>query len=281
MSTPLAGRVALVTGASRGIGAAIAERLAAAGAAVAVTARSLDEAPAHLPGTLRDVVERIQRRGGRAVALAADLTDPAARAGLVERAAAAALGPVDVLVNNAAAAFYIPFEKITEKRYRVMMELNVHAPFDLAQQALAGMRARRRGWIVNVSSATAMHPQGPPYPDFYKHGGATLYGLSKAALDRLTTGLAAETAGDGVAVNSIAPVAAVLTPGVAALGVVPEGHPELLEPVELIAEATLALATCAPDAETGRILYTRSFLAERGLVPHTLDGARPFTEGGL
>jgi citronellol/citronellal dehydrogenase len=274
MAGALEGRVALVTGASRGIGAAIAERFAAEGASVAVTARSLDAHPDHLPGTLFEVADRIRKRGVRAATIGADLTEPSERPRIV-REAEKALGPIDILVNNAAAAFYIPFERISPKRMRIAWELNVRAPFELAQLVAPGMRERGRGWIVNVSSATAMPPQGPPYPDFYRTGGATLYGLTKAALDRMTTGLAAELSGDGIAVNSLAPVAAVMTPGVAALRIVPD-VPELVEPVELMAEAAVAVASGDPAVLTGRILYTKPFLDELGCDVRSLDGS-PWT----
>ncbi len=263
--------MALVTGASRGIGAAIAERFAAEGAHVALAARSLDTHPDHLPGTLAEVAARLRGRGVRVTAIGADLSDPAERPRIV-RAAEAALGPIDILVNNAAAAFYIPFERISEKRLRIAWELNVRGPFELCQLVAPGMRARRRGWILNVSSATAAHPHGPPYPDFYRFGGATVYGLTKAALDRMTTGLAAELFGDGIAVNALAPVAAVLTPGVEALGMVPRDVPDLIEPVELMAEAAVALASGDPATLTGRVVYTRPFLDEIGREPRRLDG---------
>jgi NAD(P)-dependent dehydrogenase (short-subunit alcohol dehydrogenase family) len=275
MAGALQGRVALVTGASRGIGAAIAERFAAEGASVAVTARSLDAHPDHLPGTLFEVADRIRKRGVRAATIGADLTEPSERPRIV-REAEKALGPIDILVNNAAAAFYIPFERISPKRMRIAWELNVRAPFELAQLVVPGMRERGRGWIVNVSSATAMNPQGPPYPDFYRTGGATLYGLTKAALDRLTTGLAAELSGAGIAVNSLAPVAAVMTPGVAALGIVPD-VPELVEPVELMAEAAVAVASGDPAVLTGRILYTNPVLDELGREVRAVDGS-PWTD---
>jgi citronellol/citronellal dehydrogenase len=271
MAGALEGRVALVTGASRGIGAAIAERFAAEGAHVALAARSLDTHPDHLPGTLAEVAARLRGRGVRVTAIGADLSDPAERPRIV-RAAEAALGPIDILVNNAAAAFYIPFERISEKRLRIAWELNVRGPFELCQLVAPGMRARRRGWILNVSSATAAHPHGPPYPDFYRFGGATVYGLTKAALDRMTTGLAAELFGDGIAVNALAPVAAVLTPGVEALGMVPRDVPDLIEPVELMAEAAVALASGDPATLTGRVVYTRPFLDEIGHEPRGLDG---------
>ena len=263
----LAGRVALVTGASRGIGAALAERLGAEGASVAVTARSLDAHP-HLPGTLRGTVAAVERHGSRALAIAADLADPASRRRIVAEAEAG-LGPIDVLVNNAAAAFYLPFLDLTEKRFRVAFELNVRAPFELAQLVLPGMRARRRGWILNISSATAAHSHGPPYDAFAQHGGALVYGMSKAALDRFSTGLAGECAADGISVNSLSPVAAVATPGVLALGMLPEGRPDLIEPVELMVEAALAL--CEGNL-TGRVAFSRPLLAELRRPVRGLDG---------
>ena len=270
----LDGRVALVTGASRGIGEAIARRLAAEGAAVAVLARSLDAHP-HLPGTLREVALRIAKAGGRAHAVAADLADPAARAAAVEEARSA-LGPIDILVNNGAAAFYIPFEKVSEKRFRVAFEVNVRAPFDLAQRVLPDMRARGRGWIVNVSSRGAQHPEGPPYADYDRSVGATLYGATKAALDRLSSGLAGELCDARIAVNSLAPVAAVLTPGVEALGVVPEAYRASAEPVEAMAEATLALCEPRDPLLTGRVLLSLPLLEQLGRPLRSLDGTAAY-----
>src|SRR5215207_9206245 len=228
------GRVALVTGASRGIGAAIALRLAAEGAAVAVTARTLDPHPT-LPGTLREVVDAVEAVGGKAVAIPADLADADARSRIVPEVESA------------------------------------HAPVDLAQQVIPGMRTRGRGWIVNVSSATSRHPKGPPFDAGIKLGStSTLYGATKAALERITTGLAAEVYDDGIAVNSLAPVAAVRTPGAEVhLGALLDERPEIVEPVELLADAALVLATCDPATMTGRVVYSRPFLRELGRTPET------------
>jgi NAD(P)-dependent dehydrogenase (short-subunit alcohol dehydrogenase family) len=268
------GRVALVTGGSRGIGAAIARRLAAEGAQVAVTARTLDH-HSHLPGSLDETVEAIRAAGGTAVAIRADLSDPAEHARIVAETGAR-LGPIDILVNNAAAASYMPFEKFTEKRFRIAVEVNVHAPFVLAQQVVPAMRERRRGWILNISSATAMHPKGPPYGGFFAHGGAILYGLTKAALDRMSTGLAAELYADGIAVNALSPVAAVITPGAEAHQLLPD--PELIEPMEVMVEAAIALCTGDPRTFTGRVAYSRRLLQELGRRPRTLDGKHFYEE---
>lgn len=272
------GRVALVTGASRGIGAAIARRLAAAGAAVAAVARSLDEHPPNLPGTLRDTVAAIEADGGRAVAIRGDVLDPASLAEAAARCRAQ-LGPVDILVNNAAMGSFKSFDSFAERDFRIAFAANVHGPFRLCQLVLPEMRARSRGWIVNISSATAEHPQGPPFVPWESLGGHTLYASTKAALNRLTTGLAAEVYGDGIAVNALSPVAAVITPGVEAMGVSDWIEPSMREPVEAIAEAALALCACDPAKVTGRILYSVRLLEEIGRPIRTLDGRALFARG--
>jgi citronellol/citronellal dehydrogenase len=257
----LAGRVALVTGASRGIGVAIARRLAAEGAATALVARTLErDRDARLPGSLSETAATIAASGGRALPIVANLADPSDRARIVP-AVEAAFGPVDVLVHNAAAAIYAPTAEMPLRRRQTVFEVNVHAAIDLAQAVLPAMRARKRGWIVNLSSATAA--SDPPAPPTM-----SVYGASKAALERLTIGLAAEVRSDGIAVNTIAPVAAVDTPGAEALvGPLLREHPELVEPVEWLAEAVLALATCDPARCTGRVLFSGPFLDELGRKP--------------
>jgi NAD(P)-dependent dehydrogenase (short-subunit alcohol dehydrogenase family) len=269
------GRVALVTGASRGIGAAIAERLAAAGARVAAVARSLDAHRPGLPGTLHETVARIEARGGSAVAIQGDVLDPASRAAAVARCRER-LGPIDVLVNNAALGPYRPFEKFDERDFRITFEANVRAPLELAQLAVPDMRRGGRGWILNISSATAESPQGPPFAAWERQGGHHLYAASKAALNRLTLGLAAELEGTGIAVNTLAPVAAVLTPAVTAVGADRWIEPSMVEPVEAMAEAALALCCCDPAKVTGRVTYSLPLLRELGREIRSLDGAAAF-----
>jgi citronellol/citronellal dehydrogenase len=256
----------LVTGASRGIGAAIAERLAAAGASVAVTARTLDEVVgAPLPGSLRRTVDAIEAYGVGGFAFAADLTDADDRSRIAP-AVEAALGPVDILINNAAAAIYAPVSEMPLRRRELLFEVNVHAPVDLAQAVVAGMRERGAGWIVNISSATSAHPVGPPYPWIAMGTSTTPYGAAKAALERFTTGLAAEVFGAGIAVNALAPVTGVLTEG-AALVMAGRVDTSGFEPVEHMAEAAAYLASCSVEQCTGRLLSSGALLREIGRLP--------------
>lgn len=250
------GRVALVTGASRGIGAAIAERLARAGARVAVSARTLDPDPKYV-GSLNETVERIHANGGEAIAVKCDISSSEDRermlAETVER-----LGPVDILVNNAAVTFLAPFMDFSEKRFRLMFEVQVRAPYELSQLVVPSMRERGGGWILNISSRIATHPIGPPFDEVQKQG-FTVYAMVKASLDRFTTALAAELHDDRIAVNSLAPWDNVATPGAGAHDLV-DGF--RLEDIDLMAESALALCSGDPTKMTGRIAFSQPLLAE-------------------
>jgi citronellol/citronellal dehydrogenase len=250
------GRVAIVTGASRGIGEAIARRLAEEGARVAVSARTVEPDPRY-PGSLHDTVEQIARAGGEAIAIRADLSHPEDRRRLIEEAEAS-LGPIDILVNNAAVTFLFPFDEFPEKRWRLMFEVQVRAPYELTQLVVPGMRRRRRGWILNITSRAGIHPTGPPFEEIHVEGGFSVYGMCKAALDRFTTAVAAETYRDGIAVNALGPWDNVATPGAGAHDLVKNFT---LEGPEWMAEAALALCSCEPRL-TGRVAYSQPLLAE-------------------
>ncbi len=256
----LDGRVALVTGASRGIGAAIARRLAAEGAAVAVSARTTAEGQSRFAGTIAATVAEIEAAGGRALAVRADLARPGERAALVEQVEAG-LGPVDVLVNNAAVTWFTPVTDFSDKRFALMFEVQVTAPFDLARRVLPGMRERGRGAILNISSRAAIHP-----PVTRAGRGGTVYGMCKAAIERFSTGLAAEVYADGIAVNALSPNRVVPTPGTLFHHLTTEGAPDA-EPPEVMAEAALALCRPSEPLLTGRIAYSQDLLAELGATP--------------
>ncbi len=267
MTQPLEGRVAVVTGASRGIGEAIARRLATAGATVAVSARTERPADAALPGTIHETADRINKKGGRAIAIRADLSRADSRRNLIEETEKA-LGPVDILVNDAAVPYFEPVEEFTERHFQLMFEVQVRAPFELTQLVLPGMKERKSGWILNISSRAAIHPR-PPFRGGL--GGGTVYGMCKAALERFTTGLASEVAQDGVVVNVLSPSGIVRTPGVDHHGLIPKGMEHIAEPVELIAEASLALVSGGVDDLTGRITYSKELLEELGREAGPLD----------
>jgi citronellol/citronellal dehydrogenase len=270
-SCRLAGRRALVTGASRGIGAATAQRLAAEGADVAITARTSDRHP-NLPGSLHETAERARAFGVQVCEVIADLTDAEERASIVPRAIAGLWGPIDILVNNAAAAIYQPLIDFPLKRRRLIFEVNVHAPMDLAQAVLPAMIDRGEGWIVNISSATAQIWE-PPFRLGSLGTTTGVYGASKAALNRLTNALAAEFAGSGVRVNTIEPRSAVMSEGAEIL-VGGSLRADQVESMEAMVEAVVALCDCGPE-RTGLNLVSLNLLEELGLTVHGLDGDPP------
>ncbi|MDO8389553.1 MAG: SDR family NAD(P)-dependent oxidoreductase [Actinomycetota bacterium] len=250
------GKVALITGASRGIGAAIAERLAEAGAKVAVAARTLDPDPKY-DGSVSETVARIRAAGGTAIGVQSDISKGEDRARMVQETVDQ-LGPVDILVNNAAVTFLLPIDTFPKKRFDLMFEVQVWAPYELTQLVLPGMRANGAGWILNITSRAGVHPQGPPFQQLFKDGGWTVYGMVKAALDRFTTAAAPELYDANIAVNSLAPWDNVVTPGAGAHDLV-DGF--AIEDISLMAEAALALCSGDPKQLTGGIEYSQPLLA--------------------
>jgi 7-alpha-hydroxysteroid dehydrogenase len=283
----LQGRVAIVTGASRGIGAGLAEALARQGAAVAVAARSESTWNERLPGTIGETVERIQRFGGRAVAVKADMTVDADLVNLVETASAQ-LGTVDILVNNAAVTVpgrppsprghhqesgaaaadarggqgatsgkdrMASFLSFPLKGFRRHFEVNVFAAYRLMQLVLPGMIQQRRGSVLNVTSDASRRPPEGPY--HAPQGTTTFaYGGSKAALEHLTRAVAYEMQPHGVGVNALMPSLPVATPGLL------YQSPNLRELVsmESFCEAAIRLICSDPDEVAGSVAYSEDVL---------------------
>jgi NAD(P)-dependent dehydrogenase (short-subunit alcohol dehydrogenase family) len=260
----LEGKVAIVTGASRGIGKSIAGLLAEEGAQVVCAARTLEEGSHPLEGSLNTTVQEILAAGGEATGVAVDISDPAECERLV-RSTREIYGPVDVLVNNAALTYFIPIAELPINKWLRSFAVNVHAPFFLSRYALEDMIPRRAGAIVNISSGAAIGPGRGPYPEPPPRGG-TLYGAEKAALERFTQGLAAEVYARGISVSCVSPSQIVPTPGVMHHRLMERPDEPRAEHPELMARAVLLLATEPLDKVTGRVTYSQQILKEFGWI---------------
>lgn len=274
MSGILKNRVAIITGASRGIGAAIAERFAAEGARVVITART--SAPGgRLPGSLQEAEARIKAKGGQCLSVTGDLSTEADRERIITDTLAH-FGGVDILVNNAAFARFGATCDQQPKHVQLSLGINFIAPLHLSQLAIPSMTERGGGWILNLSSDTSRKPEHGPYQEndrayrFHNTASPSLYGATKAALERLTAGWAMELAQSGVAMNTLAPVEAVASEGAIDSGSIDDQA--FFEPIEAMAEAALALCSAPRKELTGRTVYSLNLLEELGVPVRSLDG---------
>jgi len=260
----LDGKVAIVTGASRGIGKAVAQLFAAEGAQVVCASRTLAEGDHKiLEGSLSTTVSEIQKAGGTALVVQTDVSNEESCEQLVT-AAKRQFGPVDVLVNDAALNYYIPIKDYPVRRWMRAFAVNLHGPFMLSQKVLPDMIERRSGAIVNISSTAAVGPGRGPYKS--SGTGGTMYGTTKAALERFTQGLAEEVYQYGISVTCISPSQVVPTPGTVYFKIVSGMDDPRSEPPEMMAKAVLLLATEPPDKVTGRVTYSQTILKEFGWI---------------
>jgi NAD(P)-dependent dehydrogenase (short-subunit alcohol dehydrogenase family) len=256
------GKVALVTGASQGgTGTAIAVRLAAEGANVAITARSVDG--------LDTTRARIEALDAECLVLPCDLSDPDGGRGALVARTIDAFGPVDILVNNAAAGGYVPFDQATPKALELCLQVNLWAPWELMKDVIGPMRERGSGAILNLTTFAAELPPGPPFPTNKPAKEGFQYGATKAALNRLTVAAASECEGQGIAVNALAPQAAIATPALLEAGWIDD---VMFEPLDTMAEAALALCTGDPGVLTGRLAFSLQLLLELGRPVRDLRG---------
>ncbi|TET95597.1 MAG: SDR family NAD(P)-dependent oxidoreductase [Dehalococcoidia bacterium] len=247
-SQPLSGQVAVVTGASRGIGRAIAVDFARAGADVVVAARSSEKAPTKLPGTIEETAREVEAAGrrpdgrpsGRALAIPMDVTDEAQVQAMAQRTLEE-FGRVDILVNNAGISFPAPFSQTPLKRWDLVMAVNLRGPVMCTQAFLPRMLEQGGGRIINISSylAEVLMP------------GMMSYSVSKIALEKLTQALAAELQPRSIAVNALRIEMNIATEGWQYLN--PSIDYSNWEKPEAASEATLWLATRDPSY-TGQVV---------------------------
>ena len=267
-------KVVIVTGASRGIGKDIAVLFAAEGGKVICAARTVEEGTHPLEGSLNTTIQEIRDAGGEATAAAANISLPEDCEALVQTARDT-YGPVDVLVNNAALTYFIPVKDYPLNRWMRSWAVNFHAPFILSQLVLEDMIPRGGGSIVNISSGAAIGPGRGPYQDVPLNSGGTCYGAEKAALERFTQGLAQEVYQHGISVTAVSPSQVVPTPGTVFHNLVsgiddPRGeHPELM------AKASLLLATEPLEDVSGRVTYSQQILKEYGWIDEAQGTGTP------
>ncbi len=253
LDAQLAGRVAIVTGASRGIGKGLALGLARAGCRVVCAARTLDPDPAGLPGSVRETAAAIRAEGGEALPLQCDIGSADAIQAMVA-ATLAEYGRIDVLMNNAMASTRGLFRDTTAEMWDHSMRVNVRSLFVACQAVWPAMKRQGGGSIIQMSSGAAEH-QTPGMPPGY-----LVYSVAKAALERFSSALALELAADNIAVNALRPGAVKTETSVHELG---EDYDWTgwLTP-ESVVPSVLFLAAQDGSGFTGRIVDAR-FYGER------------------
>ncbi len=253
----LDGKVALVTGASRGVGAATAVALAEAGATVACAARATEAVPVALPGTIDETVRRIEAAGGRGLAVPTNLVDVEQVEAMVATTEAE-LGALDVLVNNAAITF--PGDlTLPMKRYDLIMNVDLRAPLAAIRAVIPGMRQRGGGVILNVSSIAAL----AYLPSMMA------YGMAKVALEHLTMSAAQQLRPDRIAVNAFRIDVPVASEGL--LAATPGMDHSDWESSEVAAEGIVWMVT-QPLEYTGHCESMIGLREREGIMASQVDG---------
>lgn len=261
MAGPLDGRIAIVTGASRGIGEYVSRSLAAAGAKVAVAARTEEVSDSRLPGTIHSVTQRIKDDGGQALAVRMDMRDADSIKAGVDKVVDE-WGGLDIIVNNAAILVPGTIETVQERHLDLIWQIDLRGPLLLIKYALPHMKAAGRGHIVNVSSRAGVFPGPGPYPE--GRAGGAFYGMVKSGLERYSQGLAMELQEDNISVNVLSPQGRIKTPGNVFASNDRENPDLEFEDAWEMGKGTAWI--CEQGIEfTGHILFDQDLCQERGL----------------
>jgi citronellol/citronellal dehydrogenase len=270
MTRSLQGKTLFITGASRGIGQAIAVRAAADGANIVLIAKTVEPHP-QLPGTLASAAEAVEAAGGQALAVPTDIRDEAAVAAAVQ-AAVERFGGIDILVNNASAISLTPTLATPMKRFDLMFDVNVRGTYACTQACLdaltASGQAGRNPHVLNMSPPLSMKPH------WFQHH--TAYTMAKYGMSMCTLGHAAEFKRLGIAVNSLWPRTAINT---AALQMIPGVDTDKCRTPEILADAAYLILTSDAATTSGHFFIDDTLLAEHGVtdldrysvVPGTTD----------
>jgi citronellol/citronellal dehydrogenase len=247
----LEGKVAFVTGASRGVGRALALRLADEGCDVVVAAKTAEAHPT-LPGTILETAREIHARGRRALPIPLDVRDDAAVEAAVKQALDQ-LGRVDFLVNNAGALFWRPLAETPLKRFDLVMGVNVRGAFACTRHVLPAMVAQKFGHVLMLS---------PPV-DAAAAGGKIAYAVSKMGMTLIAHGLADEVRDDNVAANALWPATMIESLATIRWGL---GDRSMWRKPDILADAMVRIFTKEPRTFTGQALIDEDFLRAEGVT---------------
>lgn len=243
----LSGRVAVVTGASRGIGRALAIRLAQEGAAVVVAAKT-EKSSEQTPGSIYETADAIRANGGRALAIPTDVRSEEAVRAMIERAVAE-FGRIDILINNAGAIWVQPLLNTPPKKFDLMMSVNVRASYLGAYFALPYMQKQRWGHILNMCPRLTMNPSP----------GRVCYMISKLGMARLAIGIAEEHRQDNIAANTLWPRTLIETQATIHWKM---GDRSQWRTPEIVCDACMAIFAQEPANYTGHQLIDEQVLTE-------------------
>jgi citronellol/citronellal dehydrogenase len=261
----LSGKVALVAGASRGIGADIARQLGQAGAKVGVAARTEVQNDPRLPGTIHSVTQEIRDGGGEATPVLMNLRDHESIAAAVAKVVEA-YGQLDILVNNA--AIFVPgtLETVQPRHIELSWQVNLRGPILAMREAIPHLRAAGGGHILNLSSRGAIPPGPGPYDPGREPGGFDIfYGPEKSFLEHFSQRQAMALQPENISVNVLAPNGLILTPGAKFAGNDRE-NPDLdFETAEAMAKAAVWICAQPVSEFTGNIVYDEELVKAKGL----------------
>ncbi|MEO8123669.1 MAG: NAD(P)-dependent oxidoreductase [Burkholderiales bacterium] len=265
----LKGKTLFITGASRGIGLAIAKRAAADGANIVIAAKTTETNP-KLPGTIYSAAEEIEAAGGKALPVQCDIRDEASVLTAVE-AAVARFGGIDILVNNASAISLTPTPATPMKRFDLMFGVNVRGTFLCTQACLAELtksaKAGRNPHVLNMSPPLSMKEH------WFK--GHVAYTMAKYGMSECTLGHAGEFRPLGIAVNSLWPRTAIAT---AALQMIPGVDLNMCRKPEILADAAYLILTSDAKTTSGNFFIDDALLAQHGVTDLEKYSVKPGTK---